>query len=326
VRAGTDIIGVTMPRMCVPGGTYLVTRTCANRRFLLKPSALVNQTFLYCLARAAALHGILLHALCVESSHFHVVVTDTRGELSQFMHWLDRHVARCLVEHYQETHPRQHLEGIWSKGHFGATLLLTHEAILDAIVYALTNPQKDGLVVDYRKWPGLCSRPRDWLAPERFAPRPELYFDPSKTELAKLGYRFTVPPQFADRDPEAFVRDVEALIRDAQRATCATLAAERRSFLGVNGVLAADPFDAPKSVRPKGRLKPCLAAGGHHEVMIEAKRALRYFRQRYREQWRLFCTGAAAIFPGGTLLMRRLFNVACEPLDAPWCLRAAATG
>jgi hypothetical protein len=141
---------------------------------------------------------------------------------------------------------------------------------------------KDGLVVDYRKWPGLCSRPGDWLAPERFAPRPDLYFDQSKTELAEVGYRFTIPPQFADRDLEAFVRDIEALIRDTQRATCATLAAERRSFLGVNGVLAADPFDAPKSVRPKGGLKPCLAAGGHHEVMIEAKRALRYFRQRYR--------------------------------------------
>jgi hypothetical protein len=30
------------------------------------------------------------------------VVTDTRGELSLFMGWLDRHIALCMLEHYAD--------------------------------------------------------------------------------------------------------------------------------------------------------------------------------------------------------------------------------
>ena len=34
----------------------------------------------------------------------------------------------------------------------------------------------------------------------------------------------------------------------------------------------------------------------------------------------LFQQGANAVFPGGTLLMRRRFGVPCDPLDATcWC-------
>jgi putative transposase len=89
------------------------------------------------LFRAATMHGVLVHAVCVESSHFHAVVSDPRGELSEFMRWLDRHVALCLMAHYRLSHPHRQLEGIWSKQPFGATLLLTPEAIIDKIVYVM---------------------------------------------------------------------------------------------------------------------------------------------------------------------------------------------
>ena len=54
--------------------------------------------------------------------------------------------------------------------------------------------------------------------------------------------------------------------------------------------------------------------------------ALRSFRERYREAWRQFCDGVRAVFPMGTYLMRRLYNCATEPLDAPWCCLARAPG
>jgi hypothetical protein len=212
--------------------------------------------------------------------------------------------------------------GIWSKDHFSAVLLTTREAIFDAIAYTLTNPQKDGLVPDYRKWPGLHSRPGDWLKPVRYAHRPALFFDTDKPEHAEVEYRFVPPPQLADREALELVRDVEALVRDRQAATRATFAAERRSFRGVNAVLAQDPFGAPRSRRTKGGLDPRLAAGGKPRELSEAKKALRFFRDAYRAAWKLFCAGRKAIFPGGTLLMRLRFRVPCEPLCTPWCLRA----
>jgi hypothetical protein len=56
---------------------------------------------------------------------------------------------------------------------------------LPALVYAATNPVKDGLVVDYRKWPRLCSRPSDWLASERIAKRPKLFFNDKNLDLER---------------------------------------------------------------------------------------------------------------------------------------------
>jgi REP element-mobilizing transposase RayT len=180
--AAVDGRCMTAPRMCIPGATYLVTRTVINRLFLLNPSAVVNNVFGYCLGRAAKMFGVQVHAACVESTHFHLVVTDMQGRLSDFMHWLDRHVARCLIEHYASTHPMHHLDGIWTKSPFSATLLVNREAILGAIVYTLVNPQKDGLVADYRDWPGFHTRPSCWLERPREFQKPSLYFSASNPE------------------------------------------------------------------------------------------------------------------------------------------------
>lgn len=321
VPRGGRWTGMSQPRMCIPGATYLVTRTVSNRRFLLKPSPVVNAAFLYCLAVAAHLFGILIHAVCVESTHYHLVVTDPRGELSSFMHWLNRSVARCLIEHYASTHPHEHLEGIWSKGHFGATLLVNHNAILKALVYTFTNPQKDGLVRDYRDWPGLHSCPADWLEPPRTVARTTLYFDGSKPENAEVEYKLSIPPAFTERDASSFVADVDALIHDAQEATCATMRVERRTFLGRIAVLATNPFDAPHSPRRKGGVNPRVAAGGDSDALSHAKKALQFFRRCYRDAWELFRIGTSVTFPAGTLQWRRLFSVPCEPLYTPWCLR-----
>ena len=41
-----------MPRQILPGSTYLITRRCTQRQFLLKPSPLTNQVIAYCYAIA----------------------------------------------------------------------------------------------------------------------------------------------------------------------------------------------------------------------------------------------------------------------------------
>jgi len=232
----------------------------------------------------------------------------------------------CLIEHYRKAHPGQNLEGIWSKQPFGATLLLTEAAIVDAIVYTVTNPVKDGLVRDYRKWPGVVSRPGDWLKPVRYARRPELYFDQDNDEHAEVPARVTIPLQFKDRDPVAFVRDVEARIREAERAAATTIAHAGRSFMGDKAVLRQDPFASPTTTRPKYQLNPRVAAGGDKDALKQGIAALRNFREQYREAWHRFRRGLKATFPAGTYLLRRLYGVCCHPLDTPWCCRAPATG
>lgn len=312
--------------MIIPSATFLVTRSTLERRFLLRPGPVTNQVITYCLFRAAQRYDILVHAYSAQANHFHAVVTDTRGQLSDFMHWLDRHIALCLMKHYERTHPHRQLEGIWSKQPFSATLLMTPEAIVDKIVYVLTNPVKDGQVPDYRQWPGVTSRPSHWHRPVRTARRPKLYFNQKSEEHREVDRHVSIPLQFADRRPADFVQDIEEKILAKQRACAATMAAEGRPFRGARAVLTQRPFDAPHGRRAKHGMNPRLAATGNPQALRQGIAALRSFRERYREAWNKFRSGIAAVFPAGTYLMRRLFNCPCEPVDVPWCCLACGPG
>jgi putative transposase len=44
---------MTLPRQVVPGGDYMITRRCSERRFFLRPADETNNAFIYGLALAA---------------------------------------------------------------------------------------------------------------------------------------------------------------------------------------------------------------------------------------------------------------------------------
>ncbi len=304
--------------MSIPGGTYLVSRTTVMSLFLLVPSQEVNQILEYCLAWAARQNGILVHAISVQLNHYHAIVTDPDGKLSEFVQELNRCAARCLLQYYRERFPRRRIEALWASSQsFGATLLVNANAVLDKIVYTLTNPVKDGMVADYRKWPGLSTRPGDWRGSVRRVRRPRYYFKGTPEELE---YQVAAPAQLDRGDLEGLIADVESHIRARQSGFVAEHAAEGRHFRGVKAVLRTDPFDSPCTPRPEGTINPQVAAGGDPEALSLAVRALVAFRSAYREAWELFKRGVAALFPGGTLLLRKRYGVRCGPLDAGcWC-------
>lgn len=307
--------------MSVPGGTFLVTRTTAMSLFLLVPGKVVNQIMEYCLAWAAQGRDIVIHAVSVESNHFHIVLTDMSGQLSEFMQEFNRCSARCLLAYYRSRFPHKRLDAVWSSAQsFSATLLLTRSAILSKLVYTYTNPVKDGMVRDYRKWPGFNTRPSDWRHDVvRTAKRPAFYF---KNTPPSLSFRVERPSQL-DGELEQVIADVESHIRNEQRQAATNLAAQQRSFLGAKAAAKVNPFDAPSTPRPHGNLNPHLAAGSDRKALQQGTLALRMFRLAYREAWKAFRAGIETLFPGGTLLMHRRYGVPCEPLDACWCALAA---
>lgn len=313
---------MSQPRMRIPGATYMVTHTTLMSLYLLAPSKVVNQVMEYCMAWAARGRGIVLHAISVESNHFHLIVTDLEGRLSEFMQEFNRTAGRCLMQYYRERFPHVRLEGLWSAASsHSETVLVNAAAVRKELVYALINPVKDGLVHDYRKWPGLNSRPGHWRAGPRTVKRPPFYF---KHTPDTLSYQMVAPPQLKG-GLEQVIEDIEAHIRDEQRTVAATMAAQGRSFAGVRAVLRTAPLDSPHTPRSRGKLNPNLAAGGDREAMSAAATALKHFRIAYREAWRRFKRFGAAVFPGGTLLMAQRFGVECEPLDAAcWCQLAPA--
>jgi len=316
---------MTQPRMLLPGTTYLVTQTVHNRQFLLTPSAVVNQVVLYCAFRAARVTGVEIHWLFVHTNHIHLGVTDPATELCNFVQAMNRMIAKCLIEHYRHTHPKQHLDALWARRAFSEQKLVTPAAVLKEMRYALTNPVKDGLVHDRKVWPGLCSSPRDWAAPERYVERPEYFFNQDDRAWAVVPYQFTVPPMLRDRPLGQLIEDVETLLEDEQQALRAKLAVEGRGFRGAKAVRKTDPFDSPDLPRPKGKTNPAVAAGGDTSMLREAIKLVRSFRERYREAWKAYRAGNHdVVFPAGTLKMRLLHNVRCEVLVPPWCVAALA--
>ncbi len=309
------------PRRSIPGGTYLVTHTTVMSLFLLVPGKVVNQVMEYCMAWAAQERGILLHAISVESNHYHLVVTDLEGRLSEFIQEFQRTSARCLMQYYRAKFPSVRLEGLWSgAGPFTDTLLVNAAAILDKLVYTFTNPVKDGLVRDYRQWPGFNTRPSHWGQGPRTIERPDFYF---KHTPETLTYELT-PPRQLGTDVERVIADMEGHIRREQAQIATNMRAQKRTFAGAKAVLRTSPLDSPDAPRPEGKLTPRLAAGGDAKSLAAAAAALKLFRIAYRRAWKRFKELGDAVFPGGTLLMDKRFGVECEPLDAGcWCELAA---
>ncbi|MGB5366753.1 MAG: hypothetical protein WBM75_00015 [Polyangiales bacterium] len=89
--------GMTRARIVDPGATLAISRRTTRRDFLLHPDEArqMEQVYWYCLAYAAKLHGVLVHASCLMSTHCHEVITDVRGEYPRFLQTFHRHLALC---------------------------------------------------------------------------------------------------------------------------------------------------------------------------------------------------------------------------------------
>jgi REP element-mobilizing transposase RayT len=280
-----------------------MTRRCTQREFLLRPSALTNHIFKYVLALAATRFGIRLHAVCVMSNHFHIVLTDPHANLPEFARVLDCIVAKALNAVYN----RQ--ENFWAPSSYSAVELASPEDVIEKIAYALANPANADLVEHGHQWPGVWSHPRSIGRSGELIKRPKVYFVsdgfmPESVELA-----FSRPPGFASL--ESFQKLVNARIADLELAALGRRRSSGVQVLGVRQVLKQRHTDRPTTKEPPGGLNPRIAAGDR-ETRSEVLDQLVSFLERHREALIRYCSGKrATVFPYGTYLMRVRFGVAC---------------
>jgi putative transposase len=291
---------MTAPRQVLPGTTYLVTRRCAQRQFLLKPSKATNEVILYLLAVAAKRFGVEVHAYCVLSNHFHLVVTDPDARLPAFHQFFDALVARALNAALGRW------EAFWAPNSYSAVTLVSPSDVLEKVTYVLANPVAAGLVRSARAWPGLWCAP-EWIGTDGLeVRRPKHFFDPKGCLPEKITLELTVPPGFASGDEfrEQLVSALAA--REAQAVREA-----RSGFLGVARVLAQKPMGRPTSGEPRRGLNPRVAARDKWK-RIEALGRLVEFLRAYRSAWAARCAGGTNVmFPCGTYLLRVAHGVVC---------------
>lgn len=288
---------MTAPRQVLPGVTYLVTRRCSQRQFLLRPGRLVGQVFLYLLALAAQRYGIRIHAFCVLSNHYHLVLSDPLARLPAFGQLLDALVARALNSAYHRS------ESFWAPNSYSAVALATPEDVLSKTAYVLANPVAAGLVPRGRDWPGLWSGP-DRVGTTLVAPRPAHFFSPKGLLPESVALPLTAPPGFAS--VEAFRSALRAALAERE-----VIEQQGKSFLGADRVLAQRPTARPVPVEPRAGLNPRVAARDKWK-RIEVLRRLSGFLSAYREALAAWMSDdPAVLFPAGTYLMRVLHGAPC---------------
>ena len=300
------LAAMSRPRPVLPDKTYLVTRRCTQRQFLLRPSPEINHFFLYCLAYATFKFQVKIHAFCALSNHVHIVLTDVLGNLPKFMEWLVGNTARGLNAHYGRR------ENFWAPERYSRVELVDPQDILAKMVYTLTNPVAAGLVSEGKQWPGLRSNTLREGPQKIIVRKPRFFFRPGGKLPEKIELVVEPPTVCANLDGAlAGQRFHDAVLqREAEIRTELRRAGKR--FLGPERVLGQSPKDCPTSPEPRGNIKPQVACRDKWR-RIERLQAVGEFLIAYREAFKKFASGVRdVIFPAGTYWLRVHCGVACH--------------
>jgi REP element-mobilizing transposase RayT len=282
---------MTLPRCVLPHQTYLVTRRCIGRRFLLRPDEALNNVFVYCLGLAATKYGVQVHALSAMSNHYHLVLTDVEGVLPDFMAWLNRQLAKCIKR------LRSWDEVVWEPNvSFSAVELSGPTEVLDKVAYTLLNPVSAGLVRSPERWPGALSTLGTLRSGVMEARHPGVWFKDNAPKEVRLA--LTLPPCFSDR--VGYLQALQALLANRLLQVRTELRRQGRGYLGRTRVRKTLVTDQPTTKKPKFGRNPMFSALTRAAWRASASR-LRAFRLAYREAYRAWRTGARDVaFPAGT--------------------------
>ncbi len=273
--------------------------------FLLRPSRRANQIFRFCLAVAANRTGVLVHAYCAMSNHYHLVVTDRHGCLPEFMHWFNEFLAKCLNAELGRW------ESFWAPGSYSAVELVGRETLIERLVYVFANPVKAGLVSSHRDWPGARSLPEHVSGWTEVVKRPTGFFR-DEGPVPKEATLTLTPHELLGDSGDDWRRELIERVTTREDEIRDRVARDGARFLGRARVLKQSPFGVPASIAHRRGLSPRLAATDKWK-RVESLTRLRSFLQAYREALQRYLGGdRLAVFPAGTYLMRERFGVLCH--------------
>ncbi len=290
--------------------TFAISRRVHDRRFLLRPDAKLTALFSWLLAVLAPHFGVELNAVCVMSTHYHLVLTVANQRISPFFEHLNARLAKGVNV------LRGARRGIvWEPGGLSIVELKTADAIVEAMAYAIANPVAAGLVWRPEDWPGLNVQAHELGMRVLSAPRPGFFFDPAEwSEHTSL--RVVIPGCLIllygeDGARERIATEVERLLALAR----ADIRARYAKVLGPVAARNASPFRRAKSWETFGEPSPHFKSGrGRVVERIEAALELVAFRRDYRDAWLRYRAGEHdVVFPYGTYLMWVRHHVRVAP-------------
>jgi len=306
---------MSLPREVIPGRTYLITRRCTQRQFLMRPDRATNNAFIYCLAVAAERFGIRVLFTMAMSNHHHTGIEDPNGNYPAFLELFHKLFAKC------QNALRGRWENFWASEQTSVVRLVDPDDVIDKMVYALSNPVKDGLVSKARHWPGASSLSALEHGKGLAASRPHHFFRDDGDMPEHVSLAIARPRGLEGMTDEAFVAGVLERLRAVEVKAAAERQRSGQQVLGRHTVLTQRWRDRPATREPRRQLDPRVAARNKWR-RIEALMRNREFRAAYAAAREAFVAGVRdVIFPAGTYLLRRIVKMSCaldsEPEPQP---------
>ena len=302
---------MSLPRQVLPGQTYMITRRCTQRQFLMRPDKETNNAFIYCLAEAAVRHGIQVLFTVAMSNHHHTGIHDPLGNYPAFLEHLHKLFAKC------QNALRGRWENFWSSEQTSVVRLVDPDDVIEKMSYALTNPVKDGLVEKAHHWPGVSALGSILHGKPVAARRPKHFFRDDGTMPEEVTLSFARPRGYEHLTAAEFAALVTDRIRQVEERVAIQRQREGWEVLGRKGVLSQRWSDRPGDREQRRALNPRVAARSKWS-RIEALLRNRSFREAYVAARALFVEGVRdVLFPAGTYWLRRFARATCAAFPTP---------
>lgn len=317
------------PRNLYPDTTLLVTVQCVHRSFRLVPTKTVKRVLAFCFAKASTdfrdKWDMEFYEFEFLSTHYHFLVGNGRGRISDFLKHFNSLVAR-------ELNAVRGTSGAFFADSPGIQTILGDVRIFEHCVYTLENAVAAGIVHKTRHWKGFNSlrmeygkehvvkKPMCGLWSKKLAHKQRT--GSQRSGRADFAGRSKMPPTAIlklDRPPimlELSDAELRSKIRDKLVQREKEIAVERagRPVLGMKAAERIHWTTVPKKGEELFGRQPTFSTETHAQRR-QMKRLRRQFLREYREALVRWKRGdRSVVFPSGTVLMRVRHNASTEPI------------
>jgi putative transposase len=300
-----------MPRQVAPGRSYMLTRRCTQRKFLLTPRKEMQQAFWYCFAVAVRRFNIRVLSVVAMGNHYHATIEDPDGSYPEFTRYFHSLLARCgnvLLGRW---------ENFWDPEQSGVLELVDPDTSFRKMVYTLTNPVQDHLVQKACHWPGASSLIYQLNDSALTVKRPRKFFCEDGCMPDEVTIRFQRPRGFEHLSHDEWTEKLRAAINGEEKKAAANRRETGRKLLGRKAVRRQTPFSQPSTFAKRRGIVPRIATRNKW-LRIERLEHNKRFQQRYRDAFARRTGGEPdAVFPYGTYKLRVLNLVDCDCARPP---------
>ena len=319
-RAKKGSFALTTPiRRYAPDSISMGTRRTTQGEFLAKPEPEVTQAELYLLGYNQEKYDIGIHSFCDVLNHLHGMYTDYHGDrLGLFLQNFHSLLAKFI------NHNLGRFQNVWDNGKTNIVQIPPRaEDVVRYMGYIGNNVTEAGLVENPKDWPGVSLVATSATEQTYTIVRPKEFFSSKGSLPETVTLRITLP-KVTDATPDELGEMIQDELARRAKESAEKLKSQGREFMGVEKIMAIDPFSKPKKELEHFKLIPTVACK-NSALRIKYLRWLKRHRKRYRAIRQQLMQGVKnLIFPEGALAVYLQFGQAREDWQGCIWARLAA--